>query len=496
MKQSFISRVTKWFSKQSSTADVRARGLDIAETNSQNYEHWSLVGIGDANTAFDQQSRKTTRDRSRYEVANNTHLRGMVNTKAQDVVGCGPFLQMGMGHQDIEHSWNAWAEEVRLSQKLIDLWGAGKLQDGEGIGLISENNNIEHEVSINFTVYEPDQMGNPDVQADTDTMYDGIRHQNGHPIAYYIYDRHPQDYSGFMNSVNPYEGKWYDASQVVHVFRKWRIGQLRGATELASALPLSAILRRYTMATLSSAELAASMSLWLETTGVPEDEPSIVKAFSHMPVVRNEVITAPMGWKISQLRAEQPVDTYDKFLRAIVTQMGRSIGMPAALTYGDSSDYNMASGRLDYQDYIRGIESERRVYLETECLEKIFRLWLRVYLAQRSGIGINNFSAAELRQRYAHQWTYQPIHHSDPEKQANADVKLFEAGLLTEKDLLYRRAKDPEQHRDEIRDQIKFRKQVGLPIPGIQPGMEVPSTNNRNKTNGQQQNGQTQSSAG
>lgn len=474
-------------------AYLRSRGLDIADTSNQDSEHWGRVPLGDANIAFDQESRRIARNRARYETTNNPHLRGLVNTKSQDVIGCGPTLQMHERHQDIERAWNSWAQEVCLSEKLMELWGDGKIQDGEGIALLIENPTVDHEVQLDLMPIEAEQMGNPYAQADTEDIYDGIRHFNGIPTAYYIYDYHPDLYSGVFTLALPYSGQWYERDRVIHVFRRWRLGQLRGATELASALPLSAILRRYTMATLASAEVAASISLWLETDGMPEEEPSAyAEPFETMPVTRNQVITAPYRWKIHQLKAEQPVDTYDKFLRAIVTQMGRAIGMPAALSYGDSSEYNMASGRLDYQDYIRGIEAERRVFLENQCVDKIFYQWLRIYLSAKTNFGPSDFPSQVLRTEYGHRWTYQPIHHSDPEKQANADVKLHERGLLTDIDLLHRMNKDPEQHMEELKRQTEFRREAGIPIPGMMPGMPGTTPDAGDSQNGQQQNGQTQ----
>jgi capsid protein len=318
------------------------------------------------------------------------------------------------------------------------------------------------------------------------------------PYEYYIYDNHPNTYAAYeLARTAPYLGKWYPARQVIHVYRKYRAGQLRGATELGAALPMSAVIRRYTLATLTSAEVAASISLWLETDGMPEEQPEILDQ-STFPLFRNQVIAAPYRWKIHQLRAEQPVDTYDKFLRAIITQMGRSIGMPAALSYGDSSEYNMASGRLDYQDYIRGIGTERRLYLELQCLEKIFYAWLALYLTRgdRAPMLREDIRISALRANYPHIWTYSPIHHSDPEKQANADVAKYNAGHITLFDILHEQNKDPEQHFEELEEQTKRLSKIGMPAPGMMPGMPTAGqsggpSNGQAKTNGQATSSQT-----
>lgn len=452
--------------------DNVAGHYDVAQTVRQNAEHWGLALAGDANTSFDYERRRKSRLRARYETANNAHLRGMVETRACDTIGDGPNLQMlSDGGQEIEAAWHSWAQEVSLTDKLLTLWAAGKQVDGEGIAVLQESMSIEHEVQLDVVLLESEQIGNPNASADTENIYDGIRHDSGRPVAYYIYDHHPDAYA--YGGTGSYIGQWYDPSRVLHCFRKYRIGQLRGATELGPALEFAAILRRYTLATLNAAEVASSISLWLETDASSEDGPQSYEggAFQSFPVTRNLVITAPYGWHAKQIKAEQPVDQYDKFVRAIVTQMGRSIGMPAALSYGDSSDYNMASGRLDFQTYIRAIETDRKAFLEPAILEKIFLIWLRIFAAMRSGISPSSISRETLKSEYPHRWAYRPINHSDPEKQAQADVAMWEIGLLTDDEYLYRRNIDPETHYTQLKKQTEQRTALGMRLPGMMPGM-------------------------
>ncbi len=443
-------------------------------STTQNAEHWSNATSGSANVSFDYETRRKSRLRSRYETNNNPHLRGMVETRSADTIGDGPNLQMLIpGSEEIEAEWNDWASKIGLGEKLITLWTAGKQVDGEGIAIIRRNASVEHDIQLDLEIIESEQMGNPQQRADTEDMYDGIMHSGGRPLAYYIYDEHPD--SAVYPRAPTYTGDWYGSNQVCHVFRKYRIGQLRGATELGPALGFAAILRRFTFATLDAAEIAAQISLWLETEATPMDGPATYASdddFLQMPTTRNMIVTAPHGWHAKQIKSEQPIERYEDFIRAVVTQMGRSIGIPAALSYGDSSRYNMASGRLDFQTYIRAIETDRRLYLEPFVLEKLFDLWLRLYLAEASQISPSSIDT----KNYPHRWAYRPINHSDPEKQAAADVALFNAGMLTLEEYLYSRNINPETHYQQLQNQADRFEEIGIPIPGVEPGM-VPSDN-------------------
>jgi capsid protein len=448
---------------------------DVSQTTNLNSQHWSFAIGGDANIAFDFEKRRKSRQRARYECANSAYLRGMVETRSGDVVGDGPSLHMltPTGRQEIEKAWRSWADAVQLTDKLVTLWGPGKMTDGEGMALLVNNRDVPHEIQLDLMLFESEQLGNPGSHADTNDIYDGIKHVRGRPRQYYVYDEHPDSYA--YPHMGAYKGKWYDSDRVIHAYKRYRVGQLRGATELGPTLELSAHIRRYTLASISAAEMAAEISLWLETDGSPEDTPTTYDGqnFDMFPMARNMVVTAPYGWKAHQMKSEQPVDTFDVFLRSMVTQMGQALGMPACLSFGDSSDYNMASGRLDVQAYIRSVQTERCRVFEPSIMAKIFLAWMKQYAAQRSGIAPSDIDIQTISQLYPHRWGYRPINHSDPEKQANSDIALYDKGLMTMDDYLHDRNIDPESHRDKLLKQTEWLKKAGLPLPGVQPGMQM-----------------------
>ena len=70
--------------------------------------------------------------------------------------------------------------------------------------------------------------------------------------------------------------------------------------------------------------------------------------------------TLPDGWKLGQIKAEQPGTSYAEFKREILNEIARCLNMPYNIAAGDSSDYNYASGRLDHQTYYRAIRIEQQ----------------------------------------------------------------------------------------------------------------------------------------
>ena len=180
------------------------------------------------------------------------------------------------------------------------------------------------------------------------------------------------------------------------------------------------------------------------------------------PTRRRMLTALPFGWKLSQLKAEQPVMHYKDYHDSIIREIARCLNVPFNVAAGDSSEHNYASGRLDHQTYFRSIDIERSE-IEAYCLEKVFTSWLREYLGVTSGIRQDDIELTS----YKHQWHWDPHPHADPEKAAKADEILWNLGLFTDSDYLGRQGKDPEQHYEALAMQNAKRQPLNMPMPGI-----------------------------
>jgi len=67
-------------------AVVRAR-YDAAQTTAENARHWAMADSLSADGAASADARRKLRERSRYEVANNSYAKGIVLTLANDCIG-------------------------------------------------------------------------------------------------------------------------------------------------------------------------------------------------------------------------------------------------------------------------------------------------------------------------------------------------------------------------------------------------------------------------
>ncbi|HMO85486.1 MAG TPA: phage portal protein, partial [Lacipirellulaceae bacterium] len=155
---------------------VRAR-YDAAATNEDNRRHWANADGLSANAANSPEVRRILRNRSRYEVANNSYARGIVLTLANDVIGTGPRLQMltedAEANRRIEQEFSRWAKTIRLAEKLRTMRMA-RAADGEAFAVLTSNPRLATDVQLDLRLVEADQVATPDLEARSARAVDGV----------------------------------------------------------------------------------------------------------------------------------------------------------------------------------------------------------------------------------------------------------------------------------------------------------------------------------
>ena len=450
-------------------AEIEA-AYDAAQTTSENQKHWRWADNLSAGQANSVEVRQTLRDRSRYEIANNSFASGIVDTLANDTIGTGPRLQIQTAdatvNAEIEAKWNAWWRARNLSTRLRTARRA-KAGDGEAFMIRTNSRRGQLAISLDVRLVECDQFDNPNETNANPRHVSGVHcDEFGDPIAYDMLDQHPGDLHGF----NPLEPKRIDADAVIHWFRQDRPGQIRGIPEITPALPLFAMLRRYTLAVLLAAETAADFAAVLETMATPFDDegsPEIadVDPFDGVDIDRGMMTSLPRGWKMNQFDPKQPTTTYLQFRNAILNEISRCVHMPANKARADSSGYNYASGRLDHNTYYEAIDVERN-QCEIEVTDRIFGWWLDEALMVPGYL-------PQLPQAFPdglpRHWYWPGHKHSDPTKEAGAVKTLHTLGLITDEAYLLGEGIDPEEHYRQLKRQQKRRAELGLAPTNPQP---------------------------
>lgn len=401
---------------------------DAAKTHDQNRRHWANADHLSADAAGSATVRKTLRSRSRYEFENNPYARGIAHSMANYVVGQGPRLQMLTGdteaNRETERLFGLWAKAVRLPQ-LLRTARISQVISGEVFIQLVTNERLVDLPSIDLRLIEADQIATPFRLLGDKNIIDGVQLDDaGNIVGYTLLDAHPGDehYSFGFRRIDP--------DQIIHLMRAERPGQHRGIPELASALETFAQLRRYMQAVLTAAERAAEQSMFFKTDAPPGEGPAKVAEdgtelsdLAAMEIRRNESVFLPEGWEPFQLRAEQPTAEFGATVHQYLAEIGRVLQIPAMIVTGDASNHNFASGRLDYQAFLRMIDVDRSD-METVCLDRIFAAWL----AEASLMEGMLPQAARITD-VAWEWHWPGIEHIDEVKAARAGQIRLESGL-------------------------------------------------------------------
>lgn len=413
---------------------------DAAQTVTDNERHWGNADELSADASNSLAVRRKLRSRSRYECANNSYCRSMVDTVASDIIGTGPRLQLRTGDRDadraIEREWKRWAHAIRLARKLRTMKKA-KTTDGETFAMFVRNRTLRATpVQLDLRVIECDRVTDPTPGFDPDLL-DGIRFDGSdNPIEYCVLRAHPGD-AGLIGTFGT-EHDWVGANRVLHLFREDRAEQHRGTPETTPALPLFSQLRRFTLAVLAAAEVAADHSLVIQTAQLPDTAgwgpqgstaaTTELEAMDVFELTQRMVTVLPDGYQLGQLRPEQPSTTYGEFKREILAEAFAALSMPFNVGAHDSSEFNFASGKLDRLGYARQAHIEQSEW-ESDALTPTFIAWVKWVTSDVPGYlpldGLVPISQWQIN------WFWDGLDDIDPQKAATATKTQLESFQTT-----------------------------------------------------------------
>lgn len=441
----------RWF--RQSPGKLRLRTYDVAKPSRHYDNHFALATGSDADTLI-AESLETVRNRCRYEVRNNSYAEGIVETLANDVVGTGPRLQLKTNNNEFnrqtEIRWLEFCQTCDMAgrMELCDLLKLDIRQlceSGESFTVLGTDPEASG-LSLRLLAVEADRINSPLDLAYSEDVRQGIKvNQYGKPLIYYVQKTHPgSSLSITGNSLNDYDQ--IPADKMIYLGRITRPGQTRAMPWLQPALPLFAQLRRYTLSVLTAAEKAADFSAVLKTDGTLGTTDD-VEPLETIEIERGSMMSLPRGWEIQQFQAEQPSSTYESFKHEILNEIARCLNMPYNVASANSSSYNYASGRLDWQVYYRSISTIQN-WIGRLKLNRILNAWLQQailidgYLPPiPDDLTISTNTVA---------WYWPGTEHVDPMKEAQAEQIRLQTGTLTYAAAYARQGKDWELEMEQI----------------------------------------------
>ncbi len=437
---------------------------DAARTTDENRRHWANADALSPLAAVIPGVRATLRNRARYEIANNSYASGIVRTIASETIGTGPALQMASGDDEAdtaaELAFYRWTVAVGFARKLRTM-RAARCGDGEAFAVFIDNPAVDNATPLDLRLFEAEQFAAPPTAGPLVQSTDGITLDDfGNAIGYSLLRHHPGDMIGGPTA----DHLTLPARDVIHWLRVERPGQLRGVPELTPALPLFAQLRRYGLAVLAAAETAADFAAVMESNA-PSGDPDEWEPLDAIDLDKRQMTVLPQGWKLNQLRAEQPTTGHDAFTRTVLREIARCLCIPFNIAAGDSSSYNYSSGRLDHQTWFRERNVDRSD-AEARIVDPTFARWWAVA----------RLADPDFPERFrglpvppAHSWRWPGDEHVDPKKEADAQAARLGSMTTTYAREFARAGLDWEEEFRQTAKERALMKSLGLTPADLAP---------------------------
>ena len=401
--------------------------FDIAQTTADNRRHWANADGLSARAAMSPAVRRVIRIRSRYESESNSWYAGILRTATNHIVGQGPRLQLltaiPEANQRIERAFVKWSKSIQFADKLRTAVEA-YWRDGE-VFIMRSDRPRNYPMTLDLRFFESEQVASPLLGPILTQQFvdDGIRFDaSTNELEFHVLDRHPGGPTGLSSNA----GQWYPSSEVLHLFRAERPGQVRGLPRATPSLPLLPVMRRQEMATLFSSETAANFAMYLKSTSPAIDPTQSPTDFAELELARNMVTTLPAGWELGQVEPKQPGANYTEFQSHTLKSFARCTNMPYPLAAGTAQDSNFSSFKGDMRNVWRPEVLSEQDRIEVSIIEPIFR-WFMDQAVFVPGLldGLPSITDID------HQWHWPPLPDLDPVDTANAAKIKLASGQAT-----------------------------------------------------------------
>ncbi len=273
----------------------------------------------------------------------------------------------------------------------------------------------------------------------------------GRRVAYWLYKQHPGA-TGFASGTTSFlESVRVPASDVIHIYRVDRAGQMRGVPWLCSAITRLNDFTDYEDAKLMQAKVQALFAAFVS------DMDGQAKALGKEDDDNDELETIEPG-QVQYLRPGQevtfpnpPTATLDNFTADQLRAIAAGLGVTYEDLSGDYSQVNFSSARMGRLSHQKNVKRWRRELIIGLLCKGVWD-WV---MGLAAGIGL-------LPSVPGSSWTSPPMPMIAPDKEGRAIQSLVRGGFMTLNEAIRERGEDPVTHLQEIADTNKRLDVLGI----------------------------------
>jgi lambda family phage portal protein len=312
-------------------------------------------------------------------------------------------------------------------------------------------------VPFQIQVLEPDYL---DTTKDGPTASGGVIVQGvefdviGRRVAYHLYPMHPGATWAWRGG--RFTSSRIDASEVAHVLRVDRPGQVRGVPWVAPAMIKIKDAGEYDDAQLMRQKIAACYAVFIHggQAADPVSDVSPESADRLESIAPGIVEYVPDGQNVSFANPPN-VDGYTEVMRISERRIAAAYGITYEALSGDYGNVNFSSGRMGWIEMARNVDSWRWNMFIPQFCARLERWFLDAY-------GISDDATAQ--RKYTMDWTAPHREMIDPAKELKAFKEAIRSGLMSWQEVLRMLGYDPVTVAAEIKEDQSLWDQLGVSL--------------------------------
>lgn len=422
VEENLLDRAIRWAAPAAANRRLLQRaayavagGYTGGRRDKRSLSAWKTVGnSADADLLPDL---PTLRERSRDLVRNEPLAAGAINTATTHVVGTGLMLksrvkadvlgwepeQAAEWQKNTEREWCMHADSTDIDAArtlnfygLQDLAFRSVLENGDALALLPYLNGRSSPYRLAVQLIEADRVCNKDSAPDTPGLAGGVQlDANGAPLAYHVMTQHPGDRMVIKREwrIYPAFGSRTGRRNVLHLYRKLRIGQNRGIPYFAPVIEAFKQIGRYSEAEIFAAVATAMFAIETKTedrNGLSPLESAVSGATPTSADAPKESswdgtltpgLTVDLGLNesLTGFNPNRPNANFDPFVQAVLRQVGVALEIPFELLIKHfTASYSAArAALLEMWRFVR----VRRAWLADTFCTPVYAAWLEEAVA-------------------------------------------------------------------------------------------------------------------
>ena len=427
-----------FFRKKKDKPVYRKRGYAAAKTPRSS--EWLPVGGDNVNDLIREASPKV-RERVRNHVRNFPYFSRANNLIVNYTVNTGIMFQSkitdGEGNfnkklnQQIEDSFNFWADECDISGKLhfYEMMRLAKRQEGEAgeFLIIKRRPNKSSYLPYKLQIIEPDWLYTDSIQPKNKAhkVDQGIKYdtRTGEILSFYI--------------ENPDYGKPQEisATRVIHGFETLRPGQLRGISPFTSGVLLANELSTLISSSIDTSLMASKYLMFITTPDAEGRQNAIDSGEEGQQDPRIEEVQNAIfeylepGENVEFATPPNIGSNLEALSKLILRMLSVATDIPYDLLTMDTGDFNYSKGKMVRIDFNNVLKVAHKRHIMQFCKPAIKPFYDCLALSGKVHMPGYSNNPAIWQKDF---WQPPGIESIDPAKEIKAKIQAIQYGLSSE----------------------------------------------------------------